>query len=251
MTRGIACRLADVGVTLLCWAYFTLGFVIFFSPFYLLAACVPPRTEYCFQRLNSIFYRGFFLLLRAVAPRLSWRIDPQLGNIRSSVVVCNHLSYLDPLLLIAQFPRAKTVVKPVFFAVPVFGWVLRKAGYFPAASTGRHGGLMIRQMESMADYLREGGNFFIFPQGTRRRDGRIGELNEGAFKIARFCNVPMYIVCLNNTGKVFTPGKFFFNTTTPTQIEMRLAGRIDPEPAGRGAGELENRVRAVLESCLD
>ncbi|MFV0436040.1 MAG: lysophospholipid acyltransferase family protein [Desulfopila sp.] len=242
-------RVADVFVTLCCWSYFLFGFLLFFSPFYLFAAC-SRRSEYFFQRFNNLFYRGFFALLRAISPRQRFSIDPALAQIRSSVVVCNHLSYLDPLLLIASLGRAKTIVKPVFFSVPIFGQVLRKAGYFPATGSGRLGRLMLDQMETLADYFASGGNLFIFPQGTRRRDGRIGELNRGALKIARYCRVPVTVLCIENTERLFTPGKFFFSAWRPNHITLRIVDTIAPEPDNLALTTLEARVRQGLQGCV-
>ncbi len=242
-------RLGDVAVTLACWCYFILGFWLAFSPFYL-AAAFSACSEYRFQRLNRKFFRGFFALLQRIAPRQQWSIDQGVADIRSSVVVCNHLSYLDPLLLISQLERAKTIVKPVFFPVPVFGWILRKAGYFPAISSGPQAGFMLEQMETMANYLGSGGNLFIFPQGTRSRDGSIGTLNQGALKIARYCRAPISVLCISNTEKLFAPGKFFFFATTPNRISIRIVDRILPDSANPSLSELTTRVRQAMESCL-
>ena len=240
----------DVVVTLLCWVYFTLGFLFFFSPFYIGGALFSKHPEYLFQRLNRTFYRGFFLLLTRLAPRQEWLIDEEIASIRSSVIVCNHLSYLDPLLLISLLSRAKTIVKPVFFKIPLFGWVLRTAGYFPATATGANARLMLAQMETMGAYLAEGGNLFIFPEGTRNRSGDIRSLNQGACKIARNCRVPVYVLCLRNTERLFTPGRFFFFTRRPNRIRVSIIDCIDPETESLGLQALNDRVRAGLECCL-
>jgi len=245
METGKADRLIDIGVTLICWCYFLLAFLLFFSPFYL-AAARNSSPEHRFQRLNRVFYWGFFALLRRIAPRQQWSIDPEIAGIRSSVVVCNHVSYLDPILLISLLGRARTIVKPLFFSVPVFGWILRRSGYFPATSSGPLAGLMLMQMETMEQFLREGGNLFIFPQGTRSRDGSIGVLDEGAFKIARYCKAPVRVLCIRNTERLFTPGKFFFFTRRPNRISVRILDTILP---GHGLSELRVRVRQVLEGC--
>jgi 1-acyl-sn-glycerol-3-phosphate acyltransferase len=242
-------RLVDVAVTLACWSYFLFVFLFFFSPFYL-AASLSPRSEYFIQRLNRAFYRGFFALLRRMTPRQQWIIDQGIGDIHSSVVVCNHLSYLDPILLISLLCRAKTIVKPVFFAVPVFGWILRRAGYFPATTNGPLAGLMLEQMETMREYLSEGGNLFIFPQGTRSRDGSIGLLNQGAFKIARYCQAPVYVLCIRNTEKLFTPGKFFFFAARPNRINVSIVDTILPDCRHLSLPELNARVRQGMERCM-
>lgn len=239
----------DVAVTLVCWLYFTLGFVLFFSPFCLAAALFSTRPEHAFQRYIRRFYRGFFALLRLLAPRQHWELDDRIATIRSAVIVCNHLSYLDPLLLIALLDRARTIVKPIFFRVPILGWVIRHAGYFPAVATGRSAGLVLTQMESMATYLAGGGNLFIFPEGTRSRDGRIGALHPGALKIARQCQAPIYVLCLDKTDRLFPPGLFFFSTRKPTRISVRLVERIDPGADQASLADLSGRIRQTLERC--
>ena len=217
------------GVTLLCWAWFLFGFLAFFSWRYLLYAVVVRDTERFFQRSNRIFYRIFFKILTTAAPRQRIEIDPEAAAIRSAVVVCNHLSYLDPLLLISLFPRHRTVVKPRFFQVPVFGWMIRKSGYFSASGAGKASRLMVAQMESMAEFLEQGGVLFIFPEGTRSRDGKLGPLNIGAMKIARLCQAPVHVLQLRNTEKLFTPGRFLFNTREENTIRLSVIDRIDPD----------------------
>ena len=238
-------------VTLICWLYFTLGFLLFFLPFYLVAFFFSSRPEDAFQRYNRNFYRGFITLLRCLTPRQQWSIDPRIASLRSAVIVCNHLSYLDPLLLIALLDRCKTVVKPIFFSLPLFAWVIRTAGYFPASARGRWAGLMLTQMEHMAAYLADGGNLFIFPEGTRSRNGGVGALNKGALKIARQCRAPVYVLCLRATDRLFRPGTFFFSTREPIHISIRVIDHIPPLQDADSLEELTNRIRSALESCRE
>lgn len=240
-------RLSDVVVTLLCWTYFTLGFVLFYSHRFCIAYLFSSEREIAFQHLISRFYQGFFRLLRLIAPRHRWRIDERIRGLSSSVIVCNHLSYLDPILLISLLERQKTIVKTKFFKVPVFGWFIRNAGYFPADGQGRFGGMMIDQVERMNDYLGGGGNLFVFPEGTRSRDGAVGPLNRGALKIARLCRAPIYVLHLAGTEKLFTPGRFFFNTRRENRIFLEIVDCIEQDP-GRGdtLSMLEDRIRQAM-----
>jgi 1-acyl-sn-glycerol-3-phosphate acyltransferase len=219
----------DCAATLACWAWFIFGFLLFFSWRYLAYAMLAKNPELHFQRLNCHFYRIFFRVVKATAPRQRIEIDDKVAAIRSSVIVCNHLSYLDPLLLIALFPQHRTIVKTRFFATPIFGWMISRSGYLPASGEGRFSGLMINQMESMPLYLKDGGNLFIFPEGTRSRDGKFGKLNEGAMKIARMCEAPITVLQLRNTDKLFTPGKFLFNTRVNNTIGVNLIKKIEPD----------------------
>lgn len=221
--------ISDFFVTILYWTWFTLGFVLFFSWRYLACALFAKEPEISLQRLNSHFFRIFFSLVRITAPSHKWKIDDEVMAIRSAVIICNHLSYLDPLLFIALFERHRTIVKTRFFRVPILSWVIKKAGYFPASGEGQFTGMMLEQMETMEVFLRGGGNLFVFPEGTRSRDGKIGNLNLGALKIARLCRVPVYVLQLAHTNDLFTPGKFLFQTRVKNTISLKIISRIEPD----------------------
>jgi len=219
--------LRDLAVTLLLWLYFTLGFVVFFLPFYLGAFFLRSSPEGAFQRLNHYFYGGFFKLLGLLMPGLTIRIDPALRQLRGTVVVSNHHSYLDPLMFQSTFARQTTIVKSSFFRVPIFGWLIKNAGYMPASAAGPFGELMLQRMATLRAFFSSGGVMFVFPEGTRRPGRPIGALHEGAFKIARRCQVPLAVVRLRNTERVFAPGQFLFHTTDPVTIEIDLVTRVE------------------------
>jgi 1-acyl-sn-glycerol-3-phosphate acyltransferase len=222
-------RVVDFVVTMACWSYFILGFLFFFSFFYGAAYLFSSQREHAFQHLNHLFFKGFLGLLRILSPRQKWNIDQKIRKIESSIVVCNHLSYLDPLILISLFSHQKTIVKTRFFQAPVFGWLIKTSSYLPATTEGEHGMRMIEQVEKMGEFLSLGGNLFVFPEGTRNRDGKIGPLHKGVFKIARMQRCPIYVLSLCNTDSLFTPGKFLFNTRQRKSISMTILDRIEPE----------------------
>ncbi len=246
--QPLLAKVLDLAVTLACWTWFIFGFLLFFSWAYLASALLAKQPEIAFQRLNHYFFRCFFLLVRSIAPRQKILLDARIASIHSSVVVCNHLSYLDPLLLITLFPRQKTIVKPRFFGTPIFGWMLKKSGYLPASSEGGFSRIMIEQMEAMGPYLKAGGNLFIFPEGTRSRNGKIGHLNRGALKIARMCKAPIYVLQLRNSDKLFTPGKFLFNSRINNSISINIIDHIEPDYLNNppSTATLEQQVRQAF-----
>lgn len=221
----------DLVITLLLWGYFLFGFIIFFFPFYLIAFVCPPIRERAIQGLNSLFYKGFFVLLRMLMPGLALDIDPRVKGLENSIIVCNHVSYLDPLMMIRLFRRHKTIVKATFFKVPIFGWVLRAAGYIPSMPRGRMAGLMVKQTKTLSSFLEKGGILFVFPEGTRNRKAGKGilDFHSGVFKMARLCRAPIHVLVIRNTDKVFTPGRFLFHTGFSGRISVELAGTIQPD----------------------
>ncbi len=238
-------RCIDCWATLTCWAWFIFGYFLFFSWRYIAAALFAKDQQARFQRITNQFYGIFFRIVRGTAPRHRIFIDDEVAAIRSAVIVCNHLSYLDPLLMIALFQHHKTIVKSRFFGMPIFGWIIKKSGYLPSTSEGRFSKMMIEQMEQMPTFLASGGNLFVFPEGTRSRDGKLGTLNNGAFKIARMCRAPIYVLQIQNTDKLFIPGKFLFNTRIKNTISVKIIDRIRPdyENDRPSAAQLEQRVR--------
>ena len=246
-------KLVDLFVTLALWSYFTVGFIFLFAPAYVLAAIVASDRARAFQWLNHYFYRGFIGLCRFVMPRQRWNIDPALAKVRSAVIVCNHVSYIDPLLLISLFARHTTIVKTSLFGIPIFGWMLSMSGYLPSRSQGALSGRLVERMERMPDFLAEGGNLFVFPEGTRSRDGRLLSFNAGAFKIARLCRAPLAVARIANSDRLFTPGRFLFNTCQPNTITVELLGLVTPayDSAKFSTTGLIDQVRSLLETSLN
>jgi 1-acyl-sn-glycerol-3-phosphate acyltransferase len=224
----------DFTITIILWVYYVLGFLVLFFPFYLWVAFLfPARREETFQRLNHRLFRQFFSLVRILVPNVKWHISEEVRALRSGLIIANHLSLLDPILFVSLFERQKTIVKNDYFGFPVFGWVLRGSGYIPSMAEGLFRVNMIDQIKNMKGYLEAGGNLFIFPEGTRSRNGRIGPFDSGAFKIARLCHAaPIYVVIIRNTHKLFPPGRFLFNTRDDNVIEVELAGTLEPDYEG-------------------
>jgi 1-acyl-sn-glycerol-3-phosphate acyltransferase len=239
----------DFIITLVVWTYFTAGFVLLFSPFYLWAGIFSKNRERAFQQLNSRFYRGFFFLVRRLMPGHRWYIQPEVRGIRSSVIVCNHRSYLDSILLISLYEKHNTIVKSRLLDIPFFGRMLQWSGYIPSSAEGRFADMLIQRLERMDAFLADGGNLIVFPEGTRSPNGSLGRLNKGAFKIARHCRAPIQVLFIRNTDRMFRRGSFSFNTRGPNTIRLERIGCIDAAAACE-TGSLSHgmaQVREMLE----
>lgn len=219
----------DFGITSILWTYYTAGYILFFAPFYILYGFFPGRREERFQKLNSRYYRVFFALVRALVPRARWHIAEDVAAIRSSVIVANHISYLDPILLISLFEKQKTIVRPDYFRMPIFGTVVKASGYMASKGGSLYDEDMAGQVRHMRDFLAAGGNFFVFPEGTRSRSGVLGPFDKGAFRIAKLCRAPIKALVIRNTNRLYPPGRFRFNTQEEIDIDVSLAGSFEPD----------------------
>jgi len=242
--------LKDLIVTLILWGYYTIGFVILFAPFYACARLFSTDVTRAFQCLNSRFYRYFFVLLRFLVPVCQWRVDPAVKTIKGAVIVANHVSYLDPILLISLFPRHTTIAKQRLFHIPLYGRMLRLSGYIPSSADGPLADLLLASMEKMPAFLSGGGNLIIFPEGTRSRDGQIGPLNTGAFKIARLCKAPIHVLYIEKTDRLFRPGRFLFDTRSANTVRVAYLTGIEPryDDTGFSLKALMAQVHGMLEA---
>lgn len=246
-------RLAiDFFITIFLWCYFLFGYLFLLLLFYIPAYIFSENRAGALQNLNHVHLKIFFAWTRLLIPRTKFAIQKEVREIHSSVVVCNHISYLDPILLISIFQRQRTIVKNTFFHVPIFGWFLRNAGYVPSAPSEMMGPAMINNLESIKEHLATGGNLFVFPEGTRSRDGKLAPFNKGVFSIARYCNAPLKLIYIKNTNKLFRPGYFLFNTRGFNKIQLELIGSLEPDYKGNtfSISALADQTRKLFEERL-
>ena len=189
----------DILISSFFWLYYTAGFIVFFLPVYVVGYLLMKKPQALFQLLNYRFYSIFFFLSRVLIPGLTITIPGEVKNIRSSVIICNHVSYLDPILLISLYPMQKTIVKGSIFKMPVFGWFLKNSGYIPYPVDDSDGLAMGDVISDLKYFLSKGGNLFVFPEGTRMTGGSIGKFHKGAFSLARKCQAPIEILQIRNT----------------------------------------------------
>jgi 1-acyl-sn-glycerol-3-phosphate acyltransferase len=130
-------------------------------------------------------------LLRFVAwvlTRLIYRFDVR-GNERiptegPAVLVCNHVSFIDAVLLMAASPRPmRFIMDHRIFAVPVLGGLFKLAKAIPIAPQKENPAAYEDAFARAAQVLREGDLLLIFPEGGITRDGRLQPFKGGVMKI--------------------------------------------------------------------
>ncbi|MCB2186716.1 MAG: 1-acyl-sn-glycerol-3-phosphate acyltransferase [Deltaproteobacteria bacterium] len=248
-------RLAyDSLVTLLLWLHFIFFFLLFYWPVYALALWPRASRARRFQRANHYYFRIFFRLCRLLMPRFRLVHPPReaLAQGGPAVIVSNHLSLLDPLVLLALFPRVATIVKPAYFHYPVFGFLLRASGYLAADLHSPQSLWAEGRLTALEEYLAAGGGVFIFPEGTRARDGQLKPFAKGAFYFARAYGLPLRLLHLSGAGEIFRPGHFLFNAWGAGPVVVRDLGLVTVEEAARAgsARALRDLVEARYRDRL-
>ncbi len=115
----------------------------------------------------------------------------------AALIVCNHVSYMDALILSAVIPRpARFVMYYRIFNIPVMRWIFKTAKAIPIASPREDAALMQRAFDEVDAALAEGELVCIFPEGALTKDGEIAAFKSGVEKILARRPVPVVPMAL-------------------------------------------------------
>ncbi len=114
------------------------------------------------------------------------------------VVVSNHESFAD-ILLISHLPwEMKWLSKAELFRIPIMGWMMWLAGDIPVKRG--FGPSAVEAMERCRKALRQRVSVMIFPEGTRSKTAELLPFKDGAFRLAVEAGVPILPLALSGTG---------------------------------------------------
>jgi len=138
-----------------------------------------------------------------VATRLIYRFrvrgDEHIPARGAAILVCNHVSFIDAVLLMAASPRPiRFIMDHRIFAIPVLGWMFKLAKAIPIASRHEDPATYEAAFVQAGQVLADGDLLCIFPEGVITRDGQLGEFKGGIMKILQAHPVPVVPVALRN-----------------------------------------------------
>jgi len=137
------------------------------------------KTRYCVGRI----FRFSSVISIRLNPMWNFKIQGQLPQEpQRTIIVSNHLSWADTAL-ISHLPwEMKWLSKSGIFLIPFVGWSMYLAG-----DISLHRGERASAKDAMGlckKWLEKGANIMIFPEGTRSRNGKLGDFKDGAFRLA-------------------------------------------------------------------
>jgi 1-acyl-sn-glycerol-3-phosphate acyltransferase len=147
--------------------------------------------------------------------------DEHIPSAGAAVIVCNHVSFVDAVLLMAASPRPmRFLMDHRIFKVPVLGWLFKLAKAIPIAPQKEDPAAYEAAFEAAAAVLREGDLLAIFPEGGITRDGTLQPFKAGVMKIlerARADGVAVSVIPMALTNLW---GSFF------SRVEERQGERV-------------------------
>lgn len=165
-----------------------------------------------------------------------------------AIFLINHQSFLDPLLVGLPLRRPVSyLARDTLFPVPLVGWVLRNTYVMPirrdAATT-----------ESLRESIRrveQGFYVGIFPEGTRSRDGTVGDFKPGFVALLRRCRAPLVPIGIAGAMEVMPRGAVF---PRPRRVHVQFGtpipfAELEPLLARGREQELLTFARERLLAC--
>lgn len=160
------------------------------------------------------------------------------------VMVANHLSLLDILMLFRLFRHFTWVSKIENFKIPLIGWNMCLNGYIPLRRGDSES--IAAMMVVAEEELRSGSSVMMFPEGTRSRDGEMRPFKPGAFELARRTGLPLLPILIEGSDSALPCRGFVLQGRHP--ILIRVLDPLEPEP-GEDAQDLADRTREALAAA--
>lgn len=156
------------------------------------------------------------------------------------VVVANHESFVD-ILLISHLPfEMKWLSKKEMFNLPVAGWLLYLAGDIKLDRGDKNSAA--KALDRCQEYLRRRVSIMIFPEGTRASDGELGRFKDGAFRLAIEAQVPILPLAVTGTKEALRKHDWRFGRA---DAEVHV---MEPVPT---VGMTEDDIPALREHVRD
>ncbi|MBN1570996.1 MAG: 1-acyl-sn-glycerol-3-phosphate acyltransferase [Acidobacteria bacterium] len=152
------------------------------------------------------------------------------------VFLSNHQGNFDGPVLCHVIPRDwKALIKKEMMRLPILSLVLKQVQFVPIERLNPKKAQ--EGIERGVQLLKEGKSFIAFPEGTRSRDGRLGEFKKGVFIMAIKARTPIMPVTILDSNKVQRPGEY--------GIHPGIIRVIFHDPISTEGMDLEDRNRAV------
>jgi 1-acyl-sn-glycerol-3-phosphate acyltransferase len=239
-----------MNVMVSCYFWFSLFFIsgVFFPFFLLLFAITAPfdKNRFIMHKATCIWSDVIITINPYWKVKVEGKnkIDP--GTVY--VMVSNHQSGADILVLFKLYSHFKWIAKKELFYIPFIGWNMGLNGYISLErSRGRS---KLQMMDKAAEAIKNGNSVLIFPEGTRSKDGHLQPFKSGAFRLALETKCDILPIAIKGTYHAIKKGGLLIHKNK----DMR-AVILDPVPyesvKEMESKELANKVHEIIRKDLN
>ncbi|WP_444995585.1 MFS transporter [Aliikangiella sp. IMCC44359] len=220
---------------------------------FLATACINVLVAiYIFTKAPEFIFRFITWLLVNTIYRIqnhNLQVVPKHG---ACVIVCNHVSFVDALIIAGYCKRnIRFVMYHKIFKAPIIGWFFKMANAIPIAPAHENKKLMKTAFDKIAKELENGEVVCIFPEGKLTPDGEIGEFKKGIEKIIERNPVPVIPMALKGLwGSWFSRfnGKVMKGIPRKFMAKIQLLAGPPVEAKDVSAAYLYQQVKNLKDS---
>ena len=217
--------------------------------FLVLAVLNAAVVVYLYKLVPEFLLRFVAWILINTFYRLRERGMENVPKEGPAVLVCNHVSFVDAIIIAAAVPRpVRFVMYHTIFKIPVLSWLFRTVKAIPIAPAKEDAAMKERALAAVAQALADGEVVCIFPEGKITADGDLSEFRPGIEDIIERTPVPVVPMALRGLwgsyfsrkgGAAFTgvPWKFWM------KVELVAANAVTPSEVS--AADLQIRVQKI------
>ncbi|MFM8751907.1 MAG: lysophospholipid acyltransferase family protein [Actinomycetota bacterium] len=189
-----------------------------------------------------------------------WRGSEKLPKSGAAIVVCNHLSYVDPLtfthFLYNNGRAPRYLGKESVFRVPIIGTVIKGAGQIPVSRESKDA---VKGLEHAIAVLKAGHLLGVYPEGTLTRDENLWPMRAktGVARLALITGAPVYPCASWGPEKVLPPYSKKLRLFPRTKVSVLMGDPVDLSPwhgkqedpvaIEEAADHIMDRITALLE----
>lgn len=217
--------------------------------FFLIAVCIWLVTYFLDPRLWLLHRFTCFWASLYIWIFPPWQVTvngrEKIDKNKTYIIVSNHQSLVDILVAFTLFTHFKWVSKDEIFQIPLVGWNMALNQYV-RLKQGRK--TSVKQMYSACGkHLKRGSSVYLFPEGTRSRNGKLGAFKEGAFILAKRQRVAILPIVIN--GSKHAAPKNRFNFSGRSDVHVQVLDEIPVESYDETTvSELTQKVREMIRS---
>jgi 1-acyl-sn-glycerol-3-phosphate acyltransferase len=219
-----------------CFIYFITGCTIF-HPAMIVSYFLPLPKKLKRRGINifiskfakSVVYAGIH-----VRKRIFGRENLNLE--KPAIIIANHSSFLDIILMLMLNPRIIIMVKEWVYKSPFFGFAVRYAGYIYADSGNEE------NLDKIKQRIADGYSIMIFPEGSRSDDGSIQRFYKGAFYLADKLNLDIIPILIHGANEVSPKLEMMVKKG---EMNLKILPRIKSDDASWGR-DYSERTKSIL-----
>ena len=195
----------------------------------------PPKARNVLWRVSQLIMQNVFCFWLGYRARGQERLDEAGGGL----VLGNHQSFIDPLLIGLQLHRPISfVARDSLFKIPVIGWILRNTYVMPISRESASSASLRETIRRMQHGFLVG----VFPEGTRTETGEVGPFKPGFVALIRRAKLPVYPVGIAGAFQAMGKGSWFMK---PARVRVVVGEPISVEVLAQFEGR--DKDQALIE----